>query len=495
MSNKIYLNKDNIKSLKPALVWEAFYDLNQIPRGSGNQKQVSKFLEEYFKKYSNNVRVDEVLNVTASIPATKGYENYPTIIIQGHMDMVCEKSFDSKHDFLKDPISMYVEDGWVHADGTTLGADNGIGVAIMMAIAADNTICHGPLELIITVDEEVSLKGAIAYNDKNIKGQYMINLDMEWIDLICIGSCGGHRYNIDFDLKREKIDDVKYLSISISGGKSGHSGVQINKKLVNALVLLNDINLEINNNNIKTWIADFNGGSAWNAIAGFGNIVLAIKQNQIENAKAIANDVFKSYCEEYSGYENLKIEVNELETYKYLPINEKISKNITTALLLMLDGIFKYDFNQSQMDACVSCGKLECDEQRLRIYRETRHNFKSQHRGMLNKDQTIVELCNAKFVNYQQYDPWSPKFDNNVMTPLTKKVFKSVISFEPKLFSAPGGLECSMFISKYKNIKDCISIGPNLVDVHTPNEKVEIKSTEDLYKVLIEFLKEANQLQ
>ncbi|WP_036729016.1 aminoacyl-histidine dipeptidase [Peptoniphilus mikwangii] len=465
--------------LEPKDVFKYFEEISQIPRGSGNEKAISDYLVKFAKERNLEVLQDESYNVIIRKPASKGYENAKGVILQGHMDMVPEKGENSTHDFEKDPIELIVDGDNLHANDTTLGADDGIGVAMALAILDSDTIAHAPLEVLVTVSEETDLGGAQALSDKVLKGDYLINIDSEEEGIMTVGSAGGELYMAYFTPELSPTNEYKTYEFNFSGFMGGHSGVEIANPKGNMVVVMADF-VE----NLKdSMLVDFIVGTKDNAIPRLGKVKLAIK-----NTNGI-DELITSLKEKYSNIEGeLKIIYNEIETPSEAQSIESTNK-FAKYLLSLPTGVNSFTdetktFVASSSNLAIVTKK---DNGKYEVWNSMRFNKGDLMTEFKNKFNLISEEYNVEY-NYSNYYPeWEYKEDSNLRA-LTMKLYKEMYGKEMTIDITHGGLECGVFYIKYKNL-DMISIGPDISGAHTPQETLSIPSTKRVYEFTLELLK------
>lgn len=337
------LNLSDTKKMYPKGYWDTFYELCQISRETYHCEKLVKFLVEKFKRFPEcETKVEEYPNIYVRIKPTKGYEGYPSICFQGHMDMVCAKGKNSKHDFSKDPIEMIQDGNIIKANNTTLGADDGLAIATMFAIL-ESKKPHGPLEFLITADEEDCMLGAIKSSNNIIKSPYLINLDFETVNQVIIGCQGALPYYIQFDFKREPITNAKYLKLNVENLRSGHSGQEIHRPHINALKFLFDIIYELRfTNHIDVRLVSIDGGAVKNALCNHCNCVIAIDNKYIQKSKHIIKQMVEYYINEFKNDENPQFSCDEVQLTTN-PIEQKTSDKIVSAFVGVFNGMDRYD--------------------------------------------------------------------------------------------------------------------------------------------------------
>ena len=457
-------------------VLKYFKQLAKIPRESGNEKEVSDFLVNFAKERNLEVTQDEALNVIIRKPASKGYEDHAIVALQGHMDMVCVKVEGSDHDFAKDPIKLLEEDGWITADGTTLGADDGIGVAFILAVLDDESLKHGPIEAIITTEEETSMGGAGRLDLSQITAKYLINIDSEEEGILTVGCAGGLDLEIEFDKKFEKADG-DFIEVGLKGFAGGHSGMEIDEFRLNANKILGRLLEGI----YGVQIATISGGVKRNAIASKANAIVAVP-----NKKEAIDLIEKRIAEIKNEYKDVdpkgEIWVKEA-SFDGEVFTKELSKNIIDLLFVIPDGLYK-----KVGDSIVTSSNLGLIEDRegvIWISSMFRSEIDSQKFYKAAISKKIVERFGARAEITSEYSGWQR--EDSPIIDLAKEVWKDVHGDEMQIATTHGGLECGLF---KKTIKDTemISFGPEIEGAHSPDERVNIKSIGNNFKFLVELL-------
>lgn len=478
-----------LQNLEPKAVFQYFEEISNIPRGSGNEKGISDYLLNFGKELGLESIQDEALNVIIKKPGTAGYENAPTVIIQGHMDMVCEKNNGVEHDFEKDPLKLRIVDDYIYATDTTLGADNGIAVAYAMAILASNDIPHPPIEVLLTTDEETGMSGAMAIKKENLQGKILINLDNEEEGYLLVSCAGGVRSTATLKIDDQDITNKKLIKINISGLKGGHSGMDIIKERGNSNKILGRV-LKGLLREVKFNLVSLNGGSKNNAIPREAEAVIAVNSND-ENA---AIEVIKNWNhiienELRAQDPGLKIEVSVADIKVRKEFTDESTKKVVDLLYIYPNGInTKSTEIEGLVESSTNLGVLTTKEGVVEFDSAIRSSIPSLKEEIVLRSKTIVELFGGKFETTSDYPGWEYDPDSKVRD-ICQKVHKDMYGKEAKIVAIHAGVECGLFNEKLGNL-DMISFGPNLYDVHTPDEHMSISSVKNCYEYLLGILKE-----
>ena len=478
-----------LQNLEPKAVFQYFEEISNIPRGSGNEKGISDYLLNFGKELGLESIQDEALNVIIKKPGTAGYENAPTVIIQGHMDMVCEKNNGVEHDFEKDPLKLRIVDDYIYATDTTLGADNGIAVAYAMAILASNDIPHPPIEVLLTTDEETGMSGAMAIKKENLQGKILINLDNEEEGYLLVSCAGGVRSTATLKIDDQDITNKKLIKINISGLKGGHSGMDIIKERGNSNKILGRV-LKGLLREVKFNLVSLNGGSKNNAIPREAEAVIAVNSND-ENA---AIEVIKNWNhiienELRAQDPGLKIEGSVADIKVSKEFTDESTKKVVDLLYIYPNGInTKSTEIEGLVESSTNLGVLTTKEGVVEFDSAIRSSIPSLKEEIVLRSKTIVELFGGKFETTSDYPGWEYDPDSKVRD-ICQKVHKDMYGKEAKIVAIHAGVECGLFNEKLGNL-DMISFGPNLYDVHTPDEHMSISSVKNCYEYLLGILKE-----
>ncbi len=460
------------------IIIKFFKKINAIPRCSKHEEKIANYLVSWAKNNKLETKKDSANNVVITIPATKGYEHSESIAIQGHMDMVCEKTTHSRHNFSQDPITVYIEGDWAKAKDTTLGADDGIAIAIGLAIASDTNLKHPEIELLFTTDEETGLNGAKKLQPGFFKSNKLINIDSEREGVFTIGCAGGEDTDIALPLEH-KTQDGYFYAITIDGLLGGHSGTEINKNRANAIKLMIDFFDALQDESIE--LHTIQGGSARNAIPKNSYAIIRLKK---EIKPEYVGAFYKHILERYPEEKNIKIDLKQLESQKTTIAN---SKKIISLLHELPHGVYEM-MNEKTVKISNNLAKIQIQNNAVRIYTNQRSLTESGLKLITNKIESIAQKYGAEYKSYNKYPSWQPNHNSKIVIK-SIEIYERLFGKKPVVDVIHAGLECGIIGSKNKNM-EMISIGPTMKDVHTPNEKLYIPSLEKIWQLIVNMLQE-----
>ena len=466
-----------------------FEEINKIPRKSKNEEKISNWLVEWGKSHGFEVRQDKALNVCIPVPATAGRENDPTVILQGHMDMVCEKTPDSTHDFSKDPIKHIIDGEWMHADKTTLGSDNGIGVALALELATDDTISRPPLELLFTSDEETGLFGAKSIESDFISGKILLNLDSEDEGVFTIGCAGGRDVEIKQNLTKESSDaQDPCFKLSVDGLKGGHSGIDIQEPRENANIILARLFRYIAKEVESFRLADIAGGSAHNAIPRNAYAVVSVPasdQDTFKDAFVSAASKLEILAKSYEP--DIKISISEADTVNQ-PYTREDTQKVLTLLNAVPHGVTRMSVDiEGLVETSNNFATMGIENDVLSLLSSQRSSIETQLEYIVSKVESVAELANAAYETNEGYPGWEPNPKSDILA-LCKNVYKELYGKEPHVEAIHAGLECGLIGAKFDGM-DMISFGPTLKNPHSPDEKLHLPSVPKVWDFTVELLK------
>lgn len=484
----------NKSELKPAAVFEQFAKINEIPRPSKREEKIIEYLKNFGESRELDTHVDETGNVIIRKAATPGYENRKTVILQSHMDMVCDKLVDVEFDFDNDAIQTYIDGEWLKAKGTTLGADDGIGCAMELALLDSNDIEHGPVECVFTRDEETGLTGAEGMKAGFMTGEYLINLDSEDEGEIFVSCAGGRNTTAAFSFKREEAPAGSFfLRAQLKGLTGGHSGDDINKKRANAIKLLGRFLYAEMKKYEGIRLAQFNSGKMHNAIPRDGAFVIAVPNAIKENIKADWNIFASNVAEEFLVTDTNMVWT--MESTDAEPIIEAaVAKNFIYALQAVDNGIYSICQDPAlngMVETSSNIASIETKEESIHIVSSQRSNVMSNLDNMCDTIGACFQLAGAEVKHSDGYPAWKMR-SNSELQKIVKDSYVKLFAKEPVVRGIHAGLECGLFSERYPNL-DMVSFGPTLRDVHTPDERLLIPTVQMVWDHLLDILKNIPQ--
>lgn len=479
----------NKSDLKPSCVFEQFAQINKIPRPSKREEKMIEYLTNWGKSHGLDTRVDETGNVIIRKPATKGLENRKTVILQSHMDMVCDKLIDVDFDFEKDAIQTYIDGEWLTAKGTTLGADDGIGVAMELAVLASDDIEHGPIECVFTRDEETQLTGAIGMKAGFMTGDMLINLDSEDEGQVFVSCAGGRATNATFNFNREEAPaGYFFIKGSLKGLKGGHSGDDIEKKRANAIKVLGRfLYMEMGKYDVR--LAEFNSGKMHNAIPRDGMFVIAVPTDVKENVRADWN-IFASNVEDEFHVSDTDMVFNMESTDAVKVISKSVSVNFVRALQAVDNGVFAMCQDEAiswMVETSSNIASVITEDSKINVVASQRSNVMSNLENQCNTIKALFELAGADVAQTDGYPAWKMRAESE-LTNIVVASYKRLFGREPKVKGIHAGLECGLFSERYPDL-DMVSFGPTLRNVHTPDERLYIPTVQMVWDHLLDILK------
>ncbi len=476
-----------IRNIEPKAVWNHFADLNAVPRPSKKEERVIQFMVDFGKKLNLKTIVDKVGNVIITKPATTGMENKKTIVMQSHLDMVHQKNSDTNFDFDTEGIKMYIDKDWVKADGTTLGADNGLGVASIMAILSSTNIPHPTIEALFTIDEETGMTGAMGLEGGLLTGEILLNLDTEEDDEIGIGCAGG----VDITATRiytpeETPKNTIAFEISVTGLNGGHSGMDIHKGLGNANKIMNRLLFD-GFTNFGLRIAEINGGSLRNAIPRESFATITIDSVSKEPFLFELSQLINEIKTEFSSLEpNLTIELNEIESPKNV-MDLGVQIGLIKAIYGSLNGVYRMSPDiEDLVETSNNVARVIVKDGRIKIGCLTRSSSETNKWDLANSLRAVFELAGFEVEFSGTYPGWLPNKDSDILKVL-KNLYIKMNNSEPHVAACHAGLECGILGQNYPEM-DMISFGPNIRGAHSPDERAQISSTQKFWDFLLEIL-------
>ena len=481
--------KNVIEGLQPQLLWEHFYQLAQIPRCSKHEEKAREYVIAVAQRNNLPYKTDSVGNVVVNVPATPGKENAPVVVLQGHLDMVCEKNKDVEHDFSKDPIELQRDGEWVTAKGTTLGADNGIGAAAMLAVMESKDLVHGPLELLFTIDEETGLTGASGLDDTMLKGRILLNLDSEEDGVIYIGCAGGR--DTEFFLQRTTQSPAEgsvALKILVTGLQGGHSGLNIHEGRANAIKLLTRLLWNMRQH-VDFQLAEIDGGNKHNAIPRECDAIVFVPANAVETVKQIAHQYETIYRQEYQFVEKeIQIQVSSAGfTIPETTFTSQLRDALLNMLYAMPHGVMAMSLAvPGLVETSTNLAVVKTDDKTVSVLTSQRSSVSTRLDEICEMVRAVGELVGAEIRQGNGYPAWQPNPDSRVLH-IAKSVHQQLFGEEPEVKAIHAGLETGIIGAKFPGM-DMISFGPTILGAHSPDERVHIPAVEKFWKFLTAML-------
>lgn len=477
----------DLSILKPHGIWAQFDAITKVPRPSKKEGKIEKFLEEFAKGHSLQYKKDGAGNIVILKPATAGMESKPTVVLQSHMDMVCEKNSDVDFDFDRDAIRTVIDGGWVRAEGTTLGADDGIGMAAALALLIDDSVAHGPLEALFTVDEETGLTGAFNLGSDMITGKYLINLDSEDEGEVFIGCAGGVDTVARFGYAEEEVSDkYVFFKVSVSGLKGGHSGDDIEKGRGNSNRILARLLWEgIDSYGLR--LARIDGGNLRNAIPREAWAVVAVPQRDASGF----GDFFDRFTEDVRAEfqytdEGLTLGREMADAGKVM--DERSARDLVYALAGVPNGVQAMSFAMPGLvETSTNLASVKMEGGEVVVTTSQRSSVESSKKATARAVESVFALGGARVEHSDGYPGWAPDPHSHLLE-VTEKAYEKLFSAKAKVRAIHAGLECGLFLEKYPHL-EMVSIGPTLRGVHSPDERLEIASVDKFWRLLVEMLK------
>ncbi|MBO5697993.1 MAG: aminoacyl-histidine dipeptidase [Alistipes sp.] len=481
----------SIRDLKPQLIWEQFDDICQVPRPSKKEGKIIAWLQEWAKKHNFDYQTDETGNVVIRKAATKGFEGRPAVILQSHMDMVCEKNSDVEFDFENDPIQPWIDGEWVKAKGTTLGADCGIGMAAALAILLDDSLEHPAIEALFTVDEETGLTGAFGLGEGMLTGKYLVNLDSEDEGELFIGCAGGIDTvaTMDYD-KEEAPEGYAFVRLEVGDLLGGHSGDDIDKGRGNSNKLLARF-LYNAADTFQIALAKFDGGNLRNAIPREAYAIVGVPAEAKEDFEERFLEFGQELMEEFKHTEpRMRFTVNDVDE----KVTEVMSNDDMCALLITIvglpNGVLAMSFavpGLVETSSNLASVKFNTEEGKVTITTSQRSSVESAKLYAAQTIESVFFLAGFDVEHSDGYPGWSPNPDSKLLA-TTVECYRNLFATEPKVRAIHAGLECGLFLEKYPHL-EMVSFGPTLRGVHSPDERLEISTVDKFWKLLVELLK------
>ena len=472
-----------IKGLKPEILWQRFYEISQIPRPSKKEERVLQYLRNTAKELSLTTEEDSAGNIVMYVPASPGYENAKTVVLQSHVDMVCEKNKGTDHDFDRDPIKLVRDNDWLKAAGTTLGSDNGIGVAASLAMASDRDVIHGPLEFLFTVDEETGLTGVSNLQPGFIAGRTLLNLDSEEEGSFYVGCAGGQDTVGIFKIREmSPSTGLAAYELAVTGLKGGHSGLDIHAGRANAIKLLGRLlkKLEV----IDYEVAEIKGGSKRNAIPREAEATILLSPSDTEAARKIIDRFVEEAMMEYRKNDGgLEIGFTKKEkTFDRVFTNGFLAKIVDVILALPHGVIAMSPEIPDLVETSTNLATIVMEEDKVKIETNQRSSIEGAKAWIASSVESLFRLADAEISSGGGYPGWKPNLNSEVLE-ISREVYKRLFKKEPEIKAIHAGLECGILGDKYPGL-DVVSFGPTIQGAHSPDERVNIRDVERFYALL-----------
>lgn len=477
-----------LSNYEPREVLNFFEEISYIPRCSNDEKEISDYLVNFAKNRNLKYYQDEFLNVCIFKDGTKGLENKPSVIIQGHMDMVCEKNEGTEHNFKEDKLKIEVDGDWISAKGTTLGADNGVAVAMGLALLDSNDIKHPPLEVLITSGEEVGLIGATNFDTSILKSTMLINLDTGEDGKFLSSCAGGLKYDLSFEIKWEDLKEgYEYFSLDVTGLKGGHSGADIHLQRGSSIIILARVLYELSKKN-DIYINSITGGAKDNAIPREARAGLLIKSSNLKNFKNDLELITTKIKNEYRVSDsNLNINIKKLNKKIEKVYSKETFNKVVSSIYLTQKGVASMSLEiDGLVETSNNIGAITSIDEKINIRCALRSSVASRKYNILDEVILLSKLLGANLTVDGDYPAWeyNPK---SKLREVFKKAYKELFNEEVIIDAIHAGLECGILTEKMNNV-DIIAFGPEMPDIHTPDEKVSIKSLDKTYRLLLKGL-------
>ena len=477
-----------LEGLEPVKVFEYFEEISRIPRGSFDTKAVADYLEGFAKERSLEYWRDEAGNVVIVREASEGYENGPSVMLQGHMDMVCEKNSDSSHNFKRDPLNLCVMEDFIFAKGTTLGGDDGIALAYMLAILDDEQVAAPRLECVFTADEEVGMLGVSALDTSVLKSEILINLDSDDEGIFLTSCAGGVRGNLSVPVRTKEKSGEKY-NLVVCGLKGGHSGTEIHKYLGNANIILGRL-LHYIGNHMKFSIISIQGGLADNAIPREASTEILVQEEDISHFEDIVDEFEQIIRNEYRSVEkNIQIYCNDMGLTTAVALTQKTQERVIFLLNTLPDGVQKMSMEfPGLVQTSLNLGIIRMNNGQFKASSAIRSCIGSEKEALSDKLRYLTETIGGTYTEQGDYPAWEYNEDSRIRK-LIGKVYTSLTDEEPIFTGIHAGLECGILAGKMPGL-DIVSMGPDILHVHSPKERLSISSAKRVYDLVCGVLRE-----
>lgn len=477
-----------LEKLDPQKVFYYFEEISRIPRGSGNEKAVSDYMVKFATEHGLWVKQDEANNIYIKKPATKGYENAPTVIMQGHLDMVCEKNNDTVHDFEKDGLDLYIDGDFIRARGTTLGADNGIAIAYQLAVLADDTLVHPAIEALMTTEEETGMGGVANMHPEYLEGKMLINLDTDNEGEFLVSCAGGAKALIEMPVTYETMPEgyVAY-TVTINQLLGGHSGADIHRERANANILMNRV-LDALRLEMPCQLVALSGGTKDNVITREAVATLAIPNEQCTKVEEMVKDFQEVFSSEYEAQDkDVKLTCQKSEAKQVITAEQ--TAKILDLIMMMPHGIMGQSMQiEGLVETSLNVGVVQLQQENFKLIVSIRSSMPTKKELMKRKIDTVCKYIGAKCVLTGDYPAWVYASESDLRDKAVD-VFEKMYNKKPEIKAIHAGLECGFILEKMPGV-DMIAFGPNVYDIHSPEERASISSMARVYEYLVTLLKE-----
>jgi len=476
-----------ITDFEPKLLWQHFDEIRKIPRCSGHEEKAGQYVVSVAKRLGLEYEQESTGNVVVRKPASKGHEKAQPVVLQAHLDMVCEKNSDKVFDFSKDAIELVIKGEWLHANGTTLGSDNGVGVASILAILEDKSLVHGPVEALFTIDEERGLTGAKTLGKDMLKGRLLVNLDSEELGIFSIGCAGGADSHMTLPIKRQKGKGDKLLKLHLSGLRGGHSGIDIHEGRGNAIKILNRLLWQLSQK-MSIELASISGGDKHNAIPREAAAEIIVSSGQEAVIKNWLKNALKDIRVEFAPVEqNISLEVKEVSGPLPLVLTTESQDTLCGFLFALPHGPLAMSRAIKELvETSNNVASIRCNEKEAAIACSSRSSNAAALQAICDKLVAISRLASAKIEQPAGYPGWMPNLDSKLLK-VCMDTFKQVTGKEAKYQAIHAGLECGLIGEKFPGM-DMISVGPTLRHPHSPDECIHIDSVAEFHKHVLKVL-------
>lgn len=480
-----------IEGLQPGLVWKYFAAISQIPRGSKNEAAISQFVVKTAKSLGLEAKADKLGNVVVRKPASPGYSGKPVVVLQGHLDMVCEKNNDKVHDFTKDPIELVRKGNILTANGTTLGADNGIAVATNLAIMEDKSLQHGPLEFLFTIDEETGLTGAANLEPGFLGGQILLNLDSEEEGALYVGCSGGRDTIGTWKLETDPMPAKSVVAtLAVSGLRGGHSGLEIDKGRGNAIKIIGRVLNALSDLGVR--IASIDGGNKHNAIPREARAVVVIAQAKWDAAQKLVEEWNGTAKAELASVEpDLKVSLDKQSVKRVKPMKKTTQRKVLMTIAALPHGVTKMSADiPGLVETSTNVAVIRTEKKNVSLATSQRSSVASEILEIADSVSAVFSLGGAALQASDGYPGWKPNMDSPILK-VARQTYRQLFGKDPDVKAIHAGLECGIIGERYPGM-DMISFGPTLEGVHSPDEKIYIDTVDRFWKYLLGILKNVN---